>query len=198
MISWFKELPEIDVDFFIWKPLITSTFLRNNYMKFVYSIAGILIFITGVIGRKTFNKEMFLTFTQYTDNLAIGVFFSVTYCIFLFVLIFILHELLHIIIYYKQGDLSITYHNLLVRINTNAIITKKRFIIGLLLPIIVLTILPLLVSNFIDGYVNSLMLYIGCNNLVIGSFDIFESLIIIFKPNNSMFCCGYYMIRKSK
>jgi hypothetical protein len=110
------------------------------------------------------------------------------------VVVFVIHEALHMIVINKKGDMSLTFKGIYFWLNTNAILSKKRFWIFMSLPFIGLTVIPAIASFFVSGELKALLLFISWFNLIISSADIVNSILILLKPNNAMFCKGYYRV----
>ncbi|UNK21403.1 DUF3267 domain-containing protein [Paenibacillus sp. N3/727] len=115
--------------------------------------------------------------------------------ILIFIFVFIIHEILHILVINNKGDISLTFRGIFFWLNTNAVLSKKRFWVFMSLPFIILTIIPVIASFFISGDIKSLILFISWINLIISSSDIVNSFLILIKPNKSVFCRGYYQVR---
>lgn len=192
MILWFKNLPKKDIDFSKWIPFIKNEWLRKNYMKFVYLLMGVLFIVLSLFESNFYNKQIKNTFADCISNSIIGYFISLVYVVLIIVIIFILHELLHIAVVYNMDDISLTHSGIFFWLNTNAILSKMQFWLFMTLPIIGLSAVPLIISLFINGYIKSLMIFICWVNLIIASSDIINSILILIKPNNTLFCRGYY------
>ncbi|MCU5198235.1 DUF3267 domain-containing protein, partial [Bacillus mobilis] len=115
--------------------------------------------------------------------------------IILGVLVFIIHECLHIIVINKMGDISLTCSGIFFWLNTNAILSKARFWIFMSLPIIVLSVVPAIISSFVSGNIKSILLFICWINTFISASDIYNSFLIAMKPKNSFFCRGYFQVK---
>ena len=61
------------------------------------------------------------------------------------------------------------------------------------LPLLVLTIIPMIFLPLTDGFVFELLRYILCVNAIIAGSDIINSILIAVKPSNVKFCGGYYI-----
>ncbi len=101
---------------------------------------------------------------------------------------FLMHEVLHILVINNKGDISLTFRGLYFWLNTNAILSKKRFLVFMSLPFIVLSVIPAITSFFVSDDIKSLILFISWINLIISSSDIVNSFLILIKPNKSVFC----------
>ncbi|MFE4709798.1 DUF3267 domain-containing protein [Paenibacillus sp. NPDC056722] len=175
MILWFRHLPEKSLDVSEWKPFIKNDFFRTHYMKLVYLLMVIFFLAPEWFGER---------------------FTSITHLplILIIILVFIIHEIIHIFVINSKGDISLTFRGIFFWLNTNAILSKKRFWIFMSLPFIALTIIPAITSLFLYGEIKSLILFISWFNLVISSSDIVNSILILIKPNTSEFCRGYYRV----
>ena len=77
---FFKPLPPSDMDFSKFQPFIKSEWFRKHFMKFVYTLQIVLILISMVLG--------IWNFSNWLIKIAI------------FCLVFVIHELLHILVVY--------------------------------------------------------------------------------------------------
>ena len=176
MILWFKNLPQLSLDMSEWKPFIKKIWFRKHYMKFVY-----LLMVTFFIAPYLFFGGSFNNMTKYPLILVI-------------VLVFLIHEALHILVINNKGDISLTFRGIYFWINTNATLSKKRFWVFMSLPFIVLSVIPAIASFFVSGDSKALILFISWFNLIISSSDILNSVLILLKPNKSVFLRGYYRV----
>ena len=108
---------------------------------------------------------------------------------------FFIHEVLHILVVNSKGDISLTFKGIYFWLNTNAILSKRRYWVFMSLPFIVLTVIPAIASFFVSGDIKSLIIFISWYNLIISSSDIINSVLILMKPNKSVFCRGYYRVK---
>ncbi|TKH13097.1 DUF3267 domain-containing protein, partial [Bacillus wiedmannii] len=122
---------------------------------------------------------------------------NIFYLIILGILVFIIHECLHIIVINKMGDISLTCSGIFFWLNTNAILSKTRFWIFMSLPIIVLSVIPGIISSFVSGNFKSILLFVCWINAIVSASDIYNSLLIAIKPKQSIFCRGYYKVKKN-
>lgn len=175
MILWFQNLPQFSLDLSEWKPFIQNNWFRRHYMKFVY-LLQFTFFLAPWFG---------VRFTHITKFPLILIIFFV----------FIIHEILHILVINNKGDISLTFRGIFFWLNTNAILSKKRFWVFMSLPFIVLSVIPAITSFFVSGNIKSLILFISWINLIISSSDIVNLYLIIIKPNKSVFCRGYYLVK---
>lgn len=157
-----------------------NNWFRKNYMKFVYLLMLAIFLAPNLLGE---GFSFISTFTLLTLLLII-------------VAVFIVHEFLHVLVIHNKGDISLTVKGIFFWINTNAILSKKRFWIFMSLPIIVLSVLPGIISCYSSGSIKSLMLFIGWVNLIISSSDIVNSFLILIKPNKTVFWRGYYQVKQ--
>jgi hypothetical protein len=112
----------------------------------------------------------------------------------IFCAIFVCHELLHILVVYKIGDISLTHSGIFFWLNSNAVMSKGRFWMFMSLPLLVLTVLPALLLLIIKGFVFDLLLYILWVNAIIAGADIINSVLIAIKPSKARFFRGYYFM----
>ncbi|MGG0668636.1 DUF3267 domain-containing protein [Sporosarcina koreensis] len=177
MILWFRHLPQPSLDFSEWKPFIEKAWFRKHYMKFVY-----LLMAAFFLGPYWLFKGNFIHLTNFP-------------LLLLVVLVFVIHEALHILVINKKGDMSLTFKGVYFWLTTNAILSKKRFWIFMSLPFIGLTVITAIASFFVTDEIKALLLFISWFNLIISASDIVNSVLIVIKPNNSMFCRGYYQVQ---
>ncbi|MGG0301704.1 DUF3267 domain-containing protein [Bacillus albus] len=161
-----------------WNPFIQNNWHRKHYMKFVY-VLQIIIFLIPHYFRASF-----------TD-------LNIFYLIIIGILVFIIHECLHIIVINNKGDISLTRSGIFFWLNTNAILSKARFWIFMSLPIIVLSVVPAIISSFVSGNIKSILLFVCWINAIISASDIYNSLLIAIKPKHSIFCRGYYKVKEN-
>lgn len=176
MFCLFKPLPSSDMDFSNYFPFIKNVWFRKHFMKFVYILQVVLVFISLLLG--VWNFANWLTKS------------------IIFIMVFILHELLHILVIYKIGDISLTYSERFFWLNSNAIMSKKRFWMFMTLPLLVLTIIPMFFLPLTSGFAFDLLMYILWINAIIAGSDIINSILIAIKPSNAKFCRGYYILEK--
>ena len=174
MLYFFKPLPASDMDFSNYQPFIKNKWFRKNFMKFVYALQIALIWISAALGVWKFSNIV----------TRIGA----------FIMIYLLHELLHILVVYKIGDISLTYSGMFLWLNSSAIMSKKRFWLFMTLPLLGLTMAPLVLLPFVEGVVFEVLRYILWVNAIIAGSDIINSVLIVIKPANAKFCRGYYSI----
>ena len=72
-----------------WNPFIQNNWHRKHYMKFVYVLQIIIFLIPNYFG------------ASFTD-------LNIFYLIIIGILVFIIHECLHIIVINNKGDISLT------------------------------------------------------------------------------------------
>ncbi len=147
-------------------------------MKFVYVLQIIIFLIPNYFG------------ASFTD-------LNIFYLIIIGILVFIIHECLHIIVINNKGDISLTRSGIFFWLNTNAILSKARFWTFMSLPIIVLSVIPAIISSFVSGNIKSILLFVCWINSIISASDIYNSLLIAMKPKHSIFCRGYYKVKEN-
>lgn len=174
MIYWMKPLPHSDVDCSNYLPFIRNVWFRNHFMKFVYVLQALLVEISIVLGVWNFSNWV----------IKIAVFCTVFVC----------HELLHVLVVYKIGDISLTHSGIFFWLNSNAVMSKGRFWLFMSLPLLVLTIVPAFMLPLAEGFVFDLLLYISWVNAMIAGADIINSVLIAVKPSNAKFYRGYYFL----
>ncbi|MBH0346394.1 MULTISPECIES: DUF3267 domain-containing protein [Bacillus] len=161
-----------------WNPFIQNNWHRKHYMKFVYVLQIIIFLIPNYFG------------ASFTD-------LNIFYLIIIGILVFIIHECLHIIVINNKGDISLTRSGIFFWLNTNAILSKARFWTFMSLPIIVLSVIPAIISSFVSGNIKSILLFVCWINSIISASDIYNSLLIAMKPKHSIFCRGYYKVKEN-
>lgn len=174
MIYLFKNLPQKDIDFSNWNPFIKNEWLRKNYMIFVYILMGFLIILSNILqvfrGRSIWNGLLI--------------------CFF----VFVIHEALHFVTIFGKDDISFTHSGIFFWINTNAVLTKKHFLLFMSLPIIVLSGATWVMSLFVNARMGEILMVVCWFNLIIASSDIINTILIGIKPYNSVFCKGLYIV----
>jgi hypothetical protein len=177
MIIWFRHLPQKRMDLSEWTPFIQNNWYRKHYMKFVYLLQIIIFLIPHFFTTGFTNINIFLLSI-------IGI------------LVFIIHECLHILVINKKGDISLTFSGIFFWLNTNAILSKVRFWVFMSLPLIVLSVVPVIISFYVIGNIKLILLFVSWLNTLISSSDIINSILISIKPKNTVFCRGYYRIKQ--
>ena len=173
MIIWFRHLPPRSMDLSKWSPFIQNNWYRKHYMKFVYLLQIIIFLIPNFFGRGYTHLNIFTL-------------------IIISIFVFIVHECLHIVVINKKGDISFTFRGIFFWLNTNAILSKTRFLVFMSLPFIVISVVPGIMSFYVSGNMKSIMLFVSWINSLISASDIINVFLIAIKPNNSVFCRGYY------
>ena len=172
MLYFMKPLPDSKINITDWKPFIKNQWFRKNFMYFVYCLQAILLIFSIIFGVWRFSNAF----------IKVG----------LFIRVFIIHELLHLIVIYKVGDISITHSGIFFWITSGAVLTKLRFFVFMSLPFIGLTIVPAIICAFLSGGLKDIVAYVAWVNSIIAGSDIINSVLIAIKPNNSLFYRGYY------
>lgn len=192
MIVSFKALSP-DKERKDWKPFIGNSWFRNHFMLFVYCFMLFLFIITRQVGSRIYpvQEKLFSQWIQTERLLKIS---TALYFVLLYGLLYLCHEVIHILVIYKKGDISITHRGIFLWINTNAVLSKKRFWFFMSLPILVLSVLPFILSCFLHGYIKLLFVHLGLVNLMIASSDCINSVLILLKPNGAWFCRGFYKV----
>jgi len=111
-----KPLPEGKIDTTDWKPFIKNQWFRNNFMYFVYCLQAVFLISSIIFGVWHFSN----TFIK------VG----------LFICTYVIHELLHMIVIYKAGDISITHSGIFLWITSGAVPGKLQFFVFMSLPFI--------------------------------------------------------------
>ncbi|MEA3320687.1 MAG: DUF3267 domain-containing protein [Bacillota bacterium] len=171
MILWFRHSPQVSLDSTVWTPFIQNNWYREHYMKFVYLLQVLLLFIPSIFSTSFSHIPSFAL-------LLIGI------------LVFFLHECLHILVINKKGDIRLTFSGIFFWINTNAILSKARFWIFMSFPFIVLSTVPFILSFYVSEDLKLILLFISWFNTLISASDIINLFLIALKPNNTLFCRG--------
>lgn len=176
MIYFFKQLPKRQEESEGWKPFRDNEWLRKHFMIFVYLLQGILIFISVKLG--------------------IWNYFNLVTALVLFAFIYIMHELLHIVVVYRKGDISLTYHGgIFLWLNPDAILSKLQYWFYMTCPILILTVIPQILALFVTGKVHEGLIFVSWVNAIIAGADILDSIFIVIKPQKSIFWRGRYKIQ---
>lgn len=118
------------------------------------------------------------------------------YLIIIGMIVFAIHECLHVLVVYKKGDVSLTFSGIFFWLNTNATLSKTRYWLFMSLPFLVLSIVPAITSFYVSGNIRSILLFVCWINTFISGSDIYNSFLIAIKPKNSFFCRGYYQVKQ--
>ncbi len=177
MIHWFQQLPQQRMDLSQWTPFIQKPWYRNHFMKFVYLLQIIIVLLP--------------------PNIGIGILdINILLMILIGIIVFLLHESLHILVIHKKGDISLTFRGVFFWLNTNAILSKGRFWVFMSLPFIALSIVPVILSFYVFGELKPILLFISWFNTFISASDIINSFLIVIKPKNTVFYRGYFRIKE--
>lgn len=177
MLYFMKSLPDDKIDISGWNHFIKNQCFRNHFIYFVYLLQGVLFIFSIIFGVWHFSNAF------------------IKVC--LFIGTYFIHELLHIIVIYKLGDISITHSGIFLWITSGVILSKLRFFMFMSLPFMALTAIPAIVSVFIPIEAKNIAIYVAWINLIISGSDIINSILIAIKPNNSLFYRGYYKIKSN-
>ena len=172
MIRWVQTVPQPEIDHSQYRPFIRNDWFRKHYMVFAYGLMAlltVLLFVTG--GMR-------------------GVYYPVRLPIF--VLVFLVHELLHILVVYRLGDIYLSHSGLFFWMNPNAEMSKGRFFLYMSLPLLMLTLVPAALLLPDTGAFRPYLRYIAWSNAIIASSDIINTVLIPLKPKGSVFYRGYY------
>ena len=173
MIKWVTKLPETEIDTNEYKPFIKNEWFRKHYMKFVYALM-LLLLIPVSLMTTSMNDIPFL--------LRLGI----------IVPVFLIHEVLHILVVFKIGNLYLMHSGIYFWLHSDAHMSKIRFWIFMTLPFLVLTVLPIITKIFYTGTFEPYLAYIAWINAIMAGSDILNSMLILIKPRNSVFWRGYY------
>lgn len=178
MFYWMKPLPETDIDYEKYKPFIRNNWFRQNFMYFVYVLQVTLVILSILLGVWKFSNILI--------KLA------------LFLLVYLVHELLHISVVWHVGDISLTHSGIFFWLNSSAKMSKIRFLLFMSMPLLILSIVPMIIALFSYGPVYQYMRYIAWINAIIAGADIINTFLIIIKPRNSVFYRGFYKMANNE
>ncbi len=172
MIHWVKTMPPAKGDLTGYRPFIRNDWFRQHYMVFTYSlmvILTVLAFLTCRCGEISILMRYLLP-----------------------VAVFLVHELIHILVVYRIGELYMTHSGIYFWLQCDAKMRKGRFWLFMTLPLLTLTLVPAALLLLNTGAFRPYLLYIAWSNAIIASSDIINSPLILLKPNGSVFCRGFY------
>ena len=176
MLYWMKPLPEADIDYEKYKPFISNNWFRQNFMYFVYLLQVFLVTLSISFGVWKFSNAFIK--------------------LIVFLMVYLVHELLHISVVWRIGDISLTHSGIFFWLNSSAKMSKIRFLLFMSMPLLILSVIPMIIALFSDGFVYRYMRYIAWINAIIAGADIINTILIIIKPRNSVFYRGFYKITK--
>lgn len=174
MFYWLKPLPDCEIDHSKYKPVIENDWFRKNFMYFVYALQGTLIAWSIILGVWDFSNIIAKTLV--------------------FILVYGIHELLHISVVWKIGDISMTHSGIFFWLNSSAKMRKGRFFTFMSLPLWGLTVIPIVVAICTDGNLHLYARYIAWINAIIAGSDIINTFVILSKPRNSVFYRGFFSV----
>lgn len=174
MFYFMKPLPENSMDFTGWQPFIQNDWFRKHFMIFVYALQAVLVI-----------ASVWLGVWEFTNWLVKFIVFCGA---------FLCHELLHVLVVLRIGNLSLTHSGIFFWLNSDAVMTKARFWMFMTLPFLGLTVVPAVLLPFTDGFLFELLRYIAWMNAIIAGSDIINSVLILLKPNKAKFCRGFYSV----
>lgn len=192
MLYFMKPLPESKLDTSDWKHFIKNQWFRKHFMYFVYCLQAVLLVLSMLLG----------VWLALDDIMKVGLFIST----------FVIHELLHLVVIYRIGDISITHSGIFFWIASGAVLSKLRFFVFMSLPFIGLTVVPAIAALFLCAYesaghipqaglpdvsggLKDILVYVAWINAIIAGSDIINSVLIAIKPKKSLFYRGYYKER---
>ncbi|WP_262381005.1 DUF3267 domain-containing protein [Bacillus infantis] len=175
MIHWFRHLPQLHMNSLVWIPFIQNSWFREHFMKFAYSLQIVVFLVPGLMGGLFSGIPLYML-------ILIGI------------AVFIVHEILHIVTVYKKGDISLTFSGTFFWLNTNAILSKRRFLVFMSLPFVGLSVVPAIAALFVSGEMQTLLLFVSWINFILSAADIINSFLIAIKPKGAVFSRGYYRI----
>lgn len=172
MIFFNKNIPELHTDVSEYRPFIKNEWFRNHYMWFAYSLM-IVLYLSGVVlGR--FQVGNLLT------------------RLLMWVVVYLIHESLHIITVYNKGDIYVSHSGIYLWLTPDVVLSKKRFWLFMTLPLIVLSLMTGAVSIFVADTIGDYLRFIAWVNAIIAGSDIINSILIVLKPGGSIFYRGHY------
>ena len=147
MFYWMKPLPEADIDYEKYKPFISNNWFRQNFMYFVYSLQAMLVTLSILFGVWKFS--------------------NVFIKLIVFLMVYFVHELLHISVVWRIGDISLTHSGIFFWLNPSAKMSKMRFLLFMSMPLLFLSIVPMIIALISYGPVYQYMRYIAWINAII-------------------------------
>lgn len=178
MFYWMKPLPEAKIDYEQYKPFIKNDWLRQNFMYFVYLLQAMLVTLSICLGVWNFSNMLIK--------------------LIVFLLVYLIHELLHISVVWRIGDISLTHSGIFFWLNSSAKMSKIRFLLFMSMPLLILSVVPMIITLFSNGLLYQYMRYIAWINAIIAGSDIINTFLIIIKPKNSVFYRGFYKMASSE
>ncbi len=175
MLYFMKPFPEEKVDVAGYTRFIKNDWFNKNFMYFVYGLQAMLLLLPFLLG---------WDFSGLPVRIVAGI------------STFLVHELLHILVVFRKGDISITHSGIFFWIHSNAVMSKGQFWLFMTLPFLALTVVPLLALPFVSGFWFNLLLFVAWLNAVIAGADILNSVLILFKPRKAKFYRGYYTVEE--
>lgn len=169
-----KPLPDAQIDYSEYKPFIKNDWFRKNFMWFVYALQ-----IGIVVG---------------SIYLGIWNFSNIFIKILIFIAVYLIHEMLHISVVFRIGDISLTHSGIFFWLNSGAKMSKIRFWLFMTLPLIVLTGIPAILGYAVNIPGTDYFRYIAWINAIIAGADIINSVLILVKPNKAVFYRGFYKV----
>lgn len=172
MLKWTRQLPPVSKDLTGYKPFIKNEWFRKNYMWFAYGLMIILLnaaFFAGAFSCGTLLIK-----------------------ILLFLIIYPVHELLHIITVVTKGNIYLTHSGLYFWLTPDAELSKGRYWLFMILPLLVLTVICGAASFFVPADIAGYLRYTAWINAVIAGSDIINSFLILIKPSGTYFYRGFY------
>lgn len=174
MIYFFKPLPSKKLDLNIYQPFIKNQWFSRHFMKLVYALQ-VILFLWAALLKIWSSLEWWVQIP-------------------IFIIVFVVHELLHGIVVYKIGDISVSFSKGFLWITSNAVMSKARFLLFMSLPFLVLTVLPVVLLLMAEGKIQDILAYIACYNAILAGADILNSILILPKPARAKFCQGHYTV----
>lgn len=174
MIYWMKPLPPAEIDTAEYRPFIRNDWFRKNYMWFAYGLMALILaagfLLPGIRG------------------------ISMRVRLAVVIPVFVNHELLHFLVVFRIGNVSLTHSGIYFWMNSDARMSKGRFWLFISLPLVTLTLVPAALAAAASVYVRPYLVYIAWLNALIAGSDIINSVLVLFKPRNAVFYRGYYRV----
>lgn len=185
MLYWFKQLPETKREGDGWEPFINTPWLNKNYNK-LFKACMLIWIIALSLYAGTYYQSI-------RDNYTIIIIAAISVALAFAVLA--VHEALHILVVYRYGDVSLTrvkgYWGM-VGVDSAAELSKLHYLIFALLPTLLLTVCPLIISLFTTGFASYFLGFAALSN--ISPVDIINSIVVIRKPRGTVILSGYYKV----
>lgn len=169
-----KNVPSGGIDLSDWTYVIKNPLLKSKFSIVALSLMGFILLTSIALGFWDFWKLYPL--------------------LWIAVLTGVLHEAIHWATVFFKGDVSWGLNGRLPGIRTNAVMNKWHYLTFTLLPFVVLTIVPSIISFFPGEFGSSMLRFIAWVNFAVSGADIMRAVFIIPAPSNARFCRGCYKV----